>query len=72
MTESVEASAEIEFIEMQHFSCDCAMCGGVTQDGYAVRWYEEPVPEDFPDAGYASVCKACHDKWAKDMTERLR
>ncbi len=50
-------------INMQYYGYNCAMCGVWSVDGYAVPWYEEPVPEGQSEGAYRCVCRACYDEW---------
>lgn len=44
---------------------ECNMCGAVGLHEYAVPWYCGPVAEGESEGAYKSVCKTCHDKWAR-------
>lgn len=44
---------------------ECNMCGAVGFHAHAVPWYCGPVAEGESEGGYKTVCKGCHDKWAK-------
>ena len=52
-------------IDMWAAPIECGKCGIEDFHNYCVPWYCGPVLEGESEGGYRTVCKSCHDKWAK-------
>lgn len=44
---------------------ECAMCSAFGDWTWCVPYYCGPVAEGCSEGGYRSVCKKCHDRWAR-------